>query len=75
LVESLSINPSPAVAALVAIIAAVIAVAAVVVVGAAVVEEEVAAGSPLDREEFSSFSANPWILKVRPFKVRSLYAS
>jgi hypothetical protein len=67
--RSLSISRSPAVTALAAV------VAAVITVGATVVEEEVAAGSPLDQGRFSSFSANPCILKARPFKVGSLYAS
>jgi hypothetical protein len=56
-------------------VAAVVVVATVVAVGAAVVEEEVVAGSPLDHGRFSSFSANPWILKARPLKVGSLYTS
>jgi hypothetical protein len=57
---------------LAAVVAAIVTVAAV---GAAVVEEEVAVGSPLDTGRFLSFSANPCILKARPFKVGSLYAS
>jgi hypothetical protein len=44
---------------LAAIVAAVVAVAGIVAIGAVVVKEEVAV---------SSFSANPWILKARPFK-------
>jgi hypothetical protein len=63
------------VAAGVVVVAAVIVVAAVVTVGSTVVEEEVAAGSPLDHGEVPSFSANTWILKARPFMVGSLYTS
>jgi hypothetical protein len=50
------------------------AVVAVVAVGAAVVEDKVAAGAAcLTTGRFSSFLANPWILKARPFMLGSLY--
>jgi hypothetical protein len=64
-----------AVVAAVIAVAVVVAVAVIVTIGAAVIEEEVAAGGILTTGRFSSFSTNPWILKVRPFTVGSLYTS
>jgi hypothetical protein len=52
----------------------VVTVATIVAVGADAVEEEVV-GCRLTTGRFSSFSANPWIMKARPFKVGSLYTS
>jgi hypothetical protein len=62
-----------AVVAAIVAVAAVIAVAAIVAVGASVVEVEVVAGSPLDHGEVLELLSQPWILKVRPFTVGSLY--
>jgi hypothetical protein len=51
------------VAAVIAV-AAIVAVAVVVAVGTAVIENEVAAGSPLDHGEVVELLSNPWILKA-----------
>jgi hypothetical protein len=56
-------------------VAAIVVVAAVVTVRTIVVEEEVAAGSPLDHREVLELLSQPCILKARPFTVGSLYTS
>jgi hypothetical protein len=47
------------------------AVVVVAAVGAVVVENEVA----VTTGRFLSFSANPWVLKARPFTLGFLYTS
>jgi hypothetical protein len=59
-----------AVRAVVAAVASITAVATVVTI----VEDKVAT-SPLDHGELLELSANPWILKARPFTLGSLSTS